>query len=53
VPTKDKVSPELFNLATDPHEKQNLAESNAVRVGELGKLLDAWWKLEGGVATLR
>jgi uncharacterized sulfatase len=52
VPTKDKSSPELFNLATDPHEKQNLAGSSADRVGQLGKLLDGWWKLEGSVANV-
>ncbi len=50
VPTKAKSPSELFNLATDPHEKQNLAGSNGDRVGQLGKLLDGWWKLEGGVA---
>ncbi|MEM7383517.1 MAG: sulfatase [Verrucomicrobiota bacterium] len=35
--------PELYNLATDPHEKNNLAETNAERLAELRKKLNAWY----------
>jgi uncharacterized sulfatase len=45
VPTAAKSSPELFHIATDPHEKQNVAEMNSARVSQLAKLLDGWWSI--------
>jgi arylsulfatase A-like enzyme len=35
--------PQLFHLANDPHETQNLAASEAARVTRLGTLLQDWW----------
>jgi len=34
---------ELFDLKTDPHETQNLAEKKAELVSELQKKIDTWW----------
>jgi arylsulfatase A-like enzyme len=36
---------QLFNVAADPHEKNNLAEKETARVTQLRKLLDGWWKV--------
>jgi uncharacterized sulfatase len=36
--------PELYNLFSDPFEKQNLAEKEPQRVENLTKRLDEWWK---------
>jgi uncharacterized sulfatase len=33
----------LYDLIADPHEENNLAETNPDRVARLGKLIDAWW----------
>lgn len=41
--------PELYNLEDDPGETRNLAEANPGILGELGKLLEAWWE-DTGVA---
>jgi uncharacterized sulfatase len=38
--------PELYDLAKDRHEKENLAATHAEKVRELTKKLDAWWKPE-------
>jgi len=35
---------ELFNLAEDPHEKQNLAEDHAELVDQLRDRLNRWWR---------
>ncbi|MBM3334981.1 sulfatase-like hydrolase/transferase [Candidatus Sumerlaeota bacterium] len=35
--------PELYHVAEDPHEKNDLAERESTRVGQLRKRLDAWW----------
>jgi len=35
---------ELYDLAKDPHEKENLAGKHADKVADLTKKLDAWWK---------
>jgi uncharacterized sulfatase len=35
---------ELYDLAKDPFEKDNLAAKNAERAAELRKKLDDWWK---------
>jgi arylsulfatase A-like enzyme len=42
-PQNEKGTPELFDLATDPHEKRDLAAKEPERVRRLTKLLDAWW----------
>jgi uncharacterized sulfatase len=34
---------ELFNLAADPHETQNLAASEPRRADELARRIDTWW----------
>jgi uncharacterized sulfatase len=36
--------PELYDLARDPFEKDDLAAKNPEKVKELTKKLDAWWK---------
>jgi arylsulfatase A-like enzyme len=38
--------PELFNLATDPFEKTDLAQAQPERVEALRGKLDAWWRGE-------
>ncbi|HSQ58606.1 MAG TPA: sulfatase/phosphatase domain-containing protein, partial [Gemmata sp.] len=35
---------ELYDLAKDPFEKDNLAARNAEKVADLSRKLDAWWK---------
>jgi uncharacterized sulfatase len=35
--------PELYDLARDPHEKEDLAAKQPAKVEELRKRLDAWW----------
>jgi uncharacterized sulfatase len=42
---KDGVN-ELYDLAKDPTEKENLAAKHPDRVAELTKKLDSWWKPE-------
>jgi len=37
-------SPELYNLAKDPHEENNLIAQYPDKAKELKKLLDKWWK---------
>ena len=37
------ASVELFNLARDPHELENLAEKQAERVSQMRQELDGWW----------
>ena len=34
---------ELYHIARDPEEKENLASTNPARVADLTKKLDAWW----------
>ena len=36
--------PELYDLGNDPKEEKDLAASQPVRVDELRKRLNAWWK---------
>lgn len=38
--------PELYELLRDPFEKEDLAAREAVRVTDLTRKLDAWWKPE-------
>jgi uncharacterized sulfatase len=38
--------PELYDLATDPHEKQDLAANKPAEVARLKALLDEWWTPE-------
>ena len=38
--------PELYDLASDPDEKTNLADKQPDTVAELTRKLDAWWKPE-------
>ena len=35
--------PQLFDLSSDPHEKQNLAESHPEVVADLAAKIAAWW----------
>ncbi|MDQ3439162.1 MAG: sulfatase [Planctomycetota bacterium] len=44
-----KHSAELYNLAEDPQEKQNVAGSNEPRVQELRAALEAWKRSVGAV----
>lgn len=39
-----KGGPELYDLAKDPFEKENLAAKQPEKRKELAKRLDAWWK---------
>jgi uncharacterized sulfatase len=41
VPVKGEV--ELFNIARDPYEKENLATKEASQVKDLTRRVDAWW----------
>jgi len=34
----------LYNLKTDPFEKENLATKHPARVKAMTKLLDGWWR---------
>jgi uncharacterized sulfatase len=43
--------PELYDLATDPHEEHDLAASQPDRVSALTRQIDAWWP--GTVPALR
>ena len=47
-----KQPAELYNLAADPEEKQNLAPASAPRVRELRASLDAWKQTVGGVDAI-
>lgn len=40
-------SPELYDLAADPHETKDLAGEKPEKVAELRAALDAWWKPKG------
>jgi arylsulfatase A-like enzyme len=43
----DPVMPELlFDLAADPHEERNLAESEPALAAELARLAEEWWTNE-------
>jgi len=42
----DDTNPELFNLANDPYEKQEIGEQNPKRVKDLKKLLDEHRKFD-------
>ncbi len=44
-----KQPPELYDLATDPGETKNLAQTNPDKVAELRELLDAWKKDVGAI----
>ncbi|QOV89308.1 sulfatase family protein [Humisphaera borealis] len=39
----EQGGPELYDLAADPHETKNLADSDPRTVERLTKTLDAWW----------
>ena len=39
--------PELYNLQSDPWERSNLADEEAVRASQLRQQLDAWWTPPG------
>lgn len=45
VPVKTDGKPELYNLADDPHEKTNLAESRSADVARLRDRLNKEWPL--------
>ena len=36
---------ELYSLAADPHENNELSDSHAPRVGELAQRIEKWWPL--------
>jgi uncharacterized sulfatase len=38
---------ELYDVAKDPYERRNLADSEPGKVAEIRRLLDAWWDPEG------
>ena len=37
---------ELFNLAEDPHEKEDLAATHPERVRQLTRQINDWWPLD-------
>ena len=39
-----QTAPELYNVARDPFEEQNLARAQPEKVRELRARLDAWWR---------
>jgi arylsulfatase A-like enzyme len=41
--TEKTAGPELYDLANDPHEGQNLASRESARARHLRKVLDKWW----------
>jgi len=43
VPADSKDQPELFNLADDPHEKNDLAAKHPDQVTKLSEQLKEWW----------
>jgi uncharacterized sulfatase len=45
-PVAADQSPELYNLADDPHEERNLAVDRAEIVARLTARLDGWWRPE-------
>lgn len=44
VPAARQKQPELYNLARDPHEKNNLARQDPRRVQQLRQQLEKWWR---------
>jgi uncharacterized sulfatase len=42
-PPKGDADVELYNLAQDPLEKNNLASKNPEKVKQLTKLINDWW----------
>ena len=42
-PNNADAEPELYHLALDPDETQDLAEAKPDRVGEMTRMLDDWW----------
>jgi uncharacterized sulfatase len=43
VPAGNGGTPELYDLAVDPHEEKNLAADHPAEVAKLRKRLDEWW----------
>jgi arylsulfatase A-like enzyme len=43
LPADPDESPELYDLAADPHETENLAEERPQIVARLTRLIDDWW----------
>lgn len=43
VPTAAGKAAELYDMASDPHEKANLAEKTPEVAARLAKVVDAWW----------
>jgi uncharacterized sulfatase len=44
-PKNEPDSPvELYNLANDPHEEENLADEHSGRVDTMRAKIDAWWR---------
>jgi arylsulfatase A-like enzyme len=46
VPRDPDKMPELYDVAADPHESNDLAEVNPDRVAQLRMRLDRWWSAE-------
>lgn len=43
---RTEMRPQLFDLAADPHEKNNLAGANPEIVANLATKIDAWWPVK-------
>ena len=44
LPAAESESPELYDLARDPHETRNLAADHPDRVERLTRRVDDWWR---------
>jgi len=42
-PQNEQGGPEVYDLAADPHETRNLADTEPATVEKLTKVLDGWW----------
>jgi uncharacterized sulfatase len=51
VPTDADASPELYNLADDPHETVDLAAQRGELVERLGAMIDGWWPVEAAAES--
>lgn len=39
-----EIAPELYRIAADPHEEQEVASKNSAKVEELTGTIDRWWQ---------